>query len=525
MNYVIAVGGTGAKCLEGLLHLCAVGLGPDDLYVLAIDPDASNGSVAQLKTVVNIYEKNREALALPSCPAFKTRLHRSKEFTWTPLASVGAGDKRFGGFLNYSLLTGDHQKLLRLLYTRKELSMDLTGGFRGHTSVGAAAMATMSLALSQDPWSDLFGRIRNDVGSGEQARIFILGSVFGGTGASGLPTLGAIIREEIQDNLENFSLGAGMILPYFRFDPADEDLRRMDQIGSLYARSEHFLLNTREALRYYRSLQERDQIPYDAVYVLGEKTPMRQRFTVAGPMQRNSAHHIELLAATAALDFFSGPRKDRCYYSSPSQEGYEQTGWEENHLSWRDLPLADNASRAEFKKRLAVFTTLGFAFLDFYRPLFLSARFRAKKQYSPWYIDHFERFNESLIDDNETKKQEDLQKYIKDCFFPWLIDIHGFMGVELINTEYLGRRDAATGTLSIVLQPNGFGDLVLPSVGLNSGGSSYARLWLKMCRRARHLEGKSMSKFLSLLYQATEEFCNSHYQLDRENDNESDFSS
>ena len=47
--YAIGVGGTGAKCLESLIHLSAAGMMPksDELHVLFVDPDTSNGSRAR----------------------------------------------------------------------------------------------------------------------------------------------------------------------------------------------------------------------------------------------------------------------------------------------------------------------------------------------------------------------------------------------------------------------------------------------------------------------------------------------
>lgn len=43
-NYLISAGGCGVRGLEAVLHLCAAGLGPDEIKVLLIDPDAANGN-------------------------------------------------------------------------------------------------------------------------------------------------------------------------------------------------------------------------------------------------------------------------------------------------------------------------------------------------------------------------------------------------------------------------------------------------------------------------------------------------
>ena len=38
-NYVIGIGGTGARVVEARVHCCAAGLGPEQLSLLIVDPD------------------------------------------------------------------------------------------------------------------------------------------------------------------------------------------------------------------------------------------------------------------------------------------------------------------------------------------------------------------------------------------------------------------------------------------------------------------------------------------------------
>ena len=44
-NFLIGIGGTGAKCIEHLVHSCSSGLGPDKLWVGMVDQDEANGNV------------------------------------------------------------------------------------------------------------------------------------------------------------------------------------------------------------------------------------------------------------------------------------------------------------------------------------------------------------------------------------------------------------------------------------------------------------------------------------------------
>ncbi len=52
-NYIIGIGGTGAKCLEHLLHCCSAGLGPNNLWAGMVDQDEANGNVNKTKILLN----------------------------------------------------------------------------------------------------------------------------------------------------------------------------------------------------------------------------------------------------------------------------------------------------------------------------------------------------------------------------------------------------------------------------------------------------------------------------------------
>ena len=52
-NFIIGIGGTGAKCLEHLLHCCSAGLGRDNLWSVR-DADAEefkDGNPVEFKTL------------------------------------------------------------------------------------------------------------------------------------------------------------------------------------------------------------------------------------------------------------------------------------------------------------------------------------------------------------------------------------------------------------------------------------------------------------------------------------------
>ena len=232
----------------------------------------------QLKNTVADYTKNRENLGLQKSHAFSTRLRHSDEVSWSPLLNIQGEDKSFRELLKYPVLSNESKNICRLLYTDRELKMDMTSGFHGRPSVGAAAMATIKLELDRDPWAMLLNNIKGDLGHGQETKIFVFASIFGGAGASGFPTVGQIISDAIETNRDRFKLGGSLILPYFRFDPTDEELKKLDSEEELYAKAEHFLLYTQAALKYYSfCLSGGDKSPYNTTYLLGEKTPLRRQ--------------------------------------------------------------------------------------------------------------------------------------------------------------------------------------------------------------------------------------------------------
>ena len=56
--FVLGIGGTGMRCIESLIHLCAMGMFDNtDIHLLALDTDKNNGNFSRLKEVKEAYVK------------------------------------------------------------------------------------------------------------------------------------------------------------------------------------------------------------------------------------------------------------------------------------------------------------------------------------------------------------------------------------------------------------------------------------------------------------------------------------
>ena len=110
--------------------------------------------------------------------------------------------------INYELLKPEVKGLLDCLYDPEEKQQNLSEGFRARPNIGAAAMLATT-ANENDPfWSQIYKAIESARG-GEEVRVFILSSIFGGTGASGFPNIARRIRTIQKEKMlhQTFILG------------------------------------------------------------------------------------------------------------------------------------------------------------------------------------------------------------------------------------------------------------------------------------------------------------------------------
>ena len=56
--FIIAIGGTGMRCLEAFVHLCAVGMfDNEEINILTLDTDQSNGNKGRVERLIELYNK------------------------------------------------------------------------------------------------------------------------------------------------------------------------------------------------------------------------------------------------------------------------------------------------------------------------------------------------------------------------------------------------------------------------------------------------------------------------------------
>lgn len=322
---IILLGGTGAKCGEILIHMCANGyLECETLNILYIDSDKENGNARNLKRIIDLYEKCREKYRISESPMY---YFFKPEIYFMEANPVPENVKYFSDLTNSGGNVSEEAKILmEVLYSEKEMEMEIEKGFFAHPNVGAAVFAAnMEQILSQ-----FLREIEIDKKDMKQIKIFLLGSIFGGTGAASFPTIAKYLRKKLYGESDNkliseqLKIGGCMVLPYFLFSREKTD-KKSEEGTSVEA--DKFATKTRSALQYYQYLEEKSNYPlFDGLYILGhDNYDVRGYYATAGNYQRNLPHITELYATMSVAAFFEAPMEQsgHCFAVVPK----DKIGW------------------------------------------------------------------------------------------------------------------------------------------------------------------------------------------------------
>ena len=324
--FVVGVGGSGAKLMHSLVHLSAAGLLPDGgrtLLGYLVDPDESNGSVHECSQVAALYSRCK-GLQIGS----KTSLFKNRIELTGPLSPVEGQDvANLNSFFDYTSLSRtspDEAALMELLFSPAERELKILQGFRGRPAIGATVFGK-TVDFEDADWKKL-GERALAARTHAAVPLLLAGSVFGGSGAAGVPTICRLLSQHLRAKIDNLRVGLILFLPYFTYDPVPGEPMQADP--------HQFPSATAEALKYY---DEGDFLDFcDEIYALGERYPAKMpRSSVGAKDQRNPPHFLEMIAGLGAVRFLGGtPADDAEHVVSLAARAHENT------LQWADLPTA-----------------------------------------------------------------------------------------------------------------------------------------------------------------------------------------
>tara|TARA_B100000959_G_scaffold280153_1_gene341494 strand:- start:3492 stop:4991 length:1500 start_codon:yes stop_codon:yes gene_type:complete len=386
--YIIGIGGTGAKCVRSAVHLHAAGAYGTDtqLGVMLIDADASNGNLQSARETLQIASDACEVMRDTQVSFFSGPIRNYG--LWNPLG--GYADRltlsdiyREAGMRSSNLGLGE---LFDAFVSPEEKQADLSVGFRGRPSIGASVVSRIkNTQFSQGAWPDFMNDIQADCANGDTPRIHLFGSIFGGTGSSGLPTLGTLLDRELKGIRESVEITASVLLPYFDFDIPDDD--------DIYAESKNFTLNTDAALQYLARLAGDS---FNCIYLLGDNVKQRYEASTGGPRQVNPCNCVELMAAAAAIAD-AGVGFGNGAYLTVSDAGV---------ISWEDIP--GDQTRKALRN---AFRTLYAWHFNLYNELRESQKLVSKNSFTtgaPWF-DRFFSLNDRSTRPNVESSEENLR--------------------------------------------------------------------------------------------------------------------
>jgi len=497
--YAIGIGGTGAKCVESLVHLCAAGLLPTnkELYILFVDPDKSNGTLDRAELTLQLYTTCRE-LRLGSIDLFKTPISIAEPDVWSPFAQETK--PKLQDFFAYETMKARAPKVAQLfdvLFSPEEQRTPLDEGFRGHPAIGAAVLANTVDLGSGEPWKTFRDKVALDAKNQDTAKIILFGSIFGGTGASGVPTIARLIKQELTKNkiIENYHISAVTMLPYFSFERKDDSEMR--------AQAENFLINTQAALKYYSRSNYMDA--FDSLYVLGDHvlTPLGPSLATGkdpkgGKDQRNEPHFLELFAALAAIDVFNAqkPRNGKSVMIARKEVGRQ---------SWEDVPFYQD--RIVLKSKLDQLMRLSFAYLCTYYPALQSISRNGKSYRAPWFVNLFERTSDIQLSTALEKELQKVRDYFQ-TFLLWSANVQASakeVDMQLFNhNTFADSRKEGQKSTFVLKDPHNFvvtefADLLLPREAEKRNALS--NLWEKMSDASvRDVQARGVGRFINALY-------------------------
>ncbi len=301
--YIFAVGGTGSRVVKALTMLLASGVemkNTDTVVPIIVDPHRGNKDLKRTEDLLKNYQRLRKSLKVEPKAGefFATKINTLKEMVDTSdlisdayvFELKGISNEKFKDYIGYNTLDDNNKALASLLFSDKNLETEMDIGFVGNPNIG-------SVVLNQFKESTEFKFFASNFKPHD--RIFIISSIFGGTGAAGFPIILKNIRGATPDVpnfdfLKKAKIGAVTVLPYFGVEPNEDKV--IDKAT--------FVSKTKSALYYYTKGVNPD---VNKLYYIGDEVNKDYSYDPGAGGQQNDAHFIEMASAMAVVDFMNTP--------------------------------------------------------------------------------------------------------------------------------------------------------------------------------------------------------------------------
>lgn len=494
--FIFAIGGTGSRVLKSLIMLLASGAKPNtdkeyEIVPIMIDPHKTNEDLKRTLSLLDNYQAitNKAGIGngffstkiLKLCDLTASQDKKSENFTFN-LQKVA--DSKFRDYIEYNQMDESNKGLTDILFSGNSinkngekvdlLDVEMDIGFVGNPNIG-------SVVLNQFKDSEEFKDFASNYNQDD--RIFIISSIFGGTGAAGFPTVLKNIRNAINNNnidsrglLENSKIGALTVLPYFNIEKKqDSPIQKSD-----------FIAKTKDALNYYKDNISGNNSINALYYIYDDLNGLAYPNDPGAEGQKNPAHVVELFSALAVLDFLEISDNDLlCTNGKAETPIYKEFGVKNDTT---DLKFSDLENKTELKISLPLSQ-----FLLFHK--YINEHFDETIEIQAW-------SNNNPVIDNKFKNENFYRTNligILDSFKEWLIELknnkRGFSPFNIdseIEIFIKGRR---------------------PRTGLFSKRVDYSMFDDKLNKISRKNYASNYEKLVKLFYEATREILTSKFGM------------
>jgi hypothetical protein len=385
--FVIAIGGTGMRCLESFTHLCAIGMFDNqEIELLTLDTDQTNGNKGRVEELIRLYSRIKTSGTAdggtPNASTFfSAKLNLYRYYT----NYSGVGRENYKNIAKISTGSTDQQKANKLisdlfLDNNSVQEFNLSHGYRAQTHLGSMLMyhgiveAARNIAKGvnvQPQEHELDTYISKLQKAGANARVFIFGSIFGGTGASSIPVIPKAVQDFVQIrsggtsdiDLSKAKFASTLLTEYFTFNQPDNKQKSTKE-NSVIADSSFFPLNSQAALQFYQS-DPTVQKSYKMLYHIGWPIESKKiddansghQTITGGANQKNPCHITELLCACAAYDFFT---RKTGFGNAKAEYLYKAVEFKSGcfNFSFYDFVGNQNKAGETFANRLGAFFSL-----------------------------------------------------------------------------------------------------------------------------------------------------------------------
>lgn len=316
--FIFGIGGTGSRVIRAFQMLQAANVGDfpvdTEIFPIIIDYDVNNGDKKRTMEALELYDKINKGIynrtvydeKHPDNGFFSTRILQMKDAlkdgksTYNLQYAPDSGSKRYSDSIAFDAMVGKikpTQNLLNMLYNTDveqefaELYIDTTVGFRGNPNIGSVMLDQLE---STNEFKEFIRLCNSDTD-----RVVIVGSLFGGTGSSGIPVLVNAIRGNQRAQVNSVRISTILVCPYFKISAPKKGEESEGVIDDKIFESK-----TKAALHYYKqSLNNK----IDAIYYMGDSCKSDVDHNIGKEKQKNPANIIELVSALAICHFQKTP--------------------------------------------------------------------------------------------------------------------------------------------------------------------------------------------------------------------------